>query len=135
MNTAVNTNEFLPQGRQETAVSGLSSVVGEIDEQAVDRILSTSSSMLPALHGYETARMLETLLTNLDGMVYRCRDDQHWTMELISQGCYRLTGYQPDELLMNKSISYETITDPEDRTLVRDTINEALGAQRPFDIE
>jgi len=125
----------LPQGRQETAVSGLSSVVGEIDEQAVDRILSTSSSMLPALHGYETARMLETLLTNLDGMVYRCRDDQHWTMELISQGCYRLTGYQPDELLMNKSISYETITDPEDRTLVRDTINEALGAQRPFDIE
>ena len=135
MNTAVNTNEFLPQGRQGTAVSGLSSVVGEIDEQAVDRILSTSSSMLPALHGYETARMLETLLTNLDGMVYRCRDDQHWTMELISQGCYRLTGYQPDELLMNKSISYETITDPEDRTLVRDTINEALGAQRPFDIE
>ena len=135
MNTAVNTNEFLPQGRQETAVSGLSSVVGEIDEQAVDRILSTSSSMLPALHGYETARMLETLLANLDGMVYRCRDDQHWTMELISQGCYRLTGYQPDELLMNKSISYETITDPEDRTLVRDTINEALGAQRPFDIE
>ena len=135
MNTAVNTNEFLPQGRQGTAVSGLSSVVGEIDEQAVDRILSTSSSMLPALHGYETARMLETLLANLDGMVYRCRDDQHWTMELISQGCYRLTGYQPDELLMNKSISYETITDPEDRTLVRDTINEALGAQRPFDIE
>jgi diguanylate cyclase (GGDEF)-like protein/PAS domain S-box-containing protein len=135
MNTAVNTYEFLPQGRQETAVSGLSSLVGEIDEQAVDRILSTSSSMLPALHGYETARMLETLLTNLDGMVYRCRDDQHWTMELISQGCYRLTGYQPDELLMNKSISYETITDPEDRTLVRDTINEALGAQRPFDIE
>ena len=135
MNTAVNTNEFLPQGRQGTAVSGLSSVVEEIDEQAVDRILSTSSSMLPALHGYETARMLETLLANLDGMVYRCRDDQHWTMELISQGCYRLTGYQPDELLMNKSISYETITDPEDRTLVRDTINEALGAQRPFDIE
>ena len=116
-------------------MSELSSVVGEIDEQAVDRILSTSSSMLPALHGYETARMLETLLANLDGMVYRCRDDQHWTMELVSQGCYRLTGYQPDELLMNKSISYETITDSEDRTLVRDTINEALGAQRPFDIE
>ena len=135
MNTAANTNEFLPHGRQETAVSELSSVVGEIDEQAVDRILSTSSSMLPALHGYETARMLETLLANLDGMVYRCRDDQHWTMELVSQGCYRLTGYQPDELLMNKSISYETITDSEDRTLVRDTINEALGAQRPFDIE
>ena len=55
----------------------------------------------------ETGRMLQTLLGNLDGMVYRCRDDEKWTMEFVSEGCVRLTGYDADDLLLNNRVSYE----------------------------
>ena len=55
----------------------------------------------------DTARMLRTLLGNLDGMIYRCRDDAEWTMEFISDGCRRLTGYDADDLLLNNRVSYE----------------------------
>jgi diguanylate cyclase (GGDEF)-like protein/PAS domain S-box-containing protein len=80
-------------------------------------------------------RMLAMLLDNLEGMVYRCRNDADWTMEFVSEGCHRLTGYQSTELLMNSRISYESITHPEDRGYVRQCIQGALLQRSRFDIE
>jgi len=88
-----------------------------------------------AVHGRDTGRMLQTLLSNLDGMVYRCRDDSAWTMEFVSEGCVRVTGYAPQELLLSGRLSYEQITHPEDRQHVRNVIRTALAARRRFDIE
>jgi diguanylate cyclase (GGDEF)-like protein/PAS domain S-box-containing protein len=82
----------------------------------------------------EVARMLKTLLGNIDGMVYRCHDDEPWTMEFVSEGCARVTGYQPFELLFNNLVSYESLTLPEDRARVRTSIQEALQQRRRFDI-
>ena len=80
-------------------------------------------------------RLLETLLANLDGMVYRCRDDEEWTMEFVSEGCLELTGYQPEDLLFNHRISYEDITHPDDREKVRQTIQSCLDGKRRFELE
>ncbi|MGE0115159.1 MAG: response regulator [Steroidobacteraceae bacterium] len=76
-----------------------------------------------------------TLLDNLDGMVYRCRDDGDWTMEYVSDGCLRLTGYQPGDLLFNNRVSYESITHPEDRRRVRAGIHMAIAARRRYELE
>jgi diguanylate cyclase (GGDEF)-like protein/PAS domain S-box-containing protein len=82
----------------------------------------------------EIARMLKTLLGNIDGMVYRCHDDALWTMEFVSEGCVRVTGYQPHELLFNSTVSYESLTLPEDRPRVRALIRSALEQRHRFDI-
>ena len=90
----------------------------------------------PAEHELrEKERMLSTLLGNLEGMVYRCRDDTHWTMEFVSEGCQRLTGYPPEELLFNSRISYEELTYPDDRERVREAVHLALREDRRFDLE
>jgi diguanylate cyclase (GGDEF)-like protein/PAS domain S-box-containing protein len=86
-------------------------------------------------HPHETGRMLQTLLGNLDGMVYRCRDDADWTMEFVSEGCVRVTGYTQDDLLLNGRVSYEEITHPEDRDRVRRTIHQALTARNRFELQ
>jgi diguanylate cyclase (GGDEF)-like protein/PAS domain S-box-containing protein len=83
----------------------------------------------------DSERVLATLLGNLEGMVYRCRDDANWTMEFVSDGCQRVTGYAPAELLLNGRVSYEEITHPEDRARVRTAIHTAIAERRRFDIE
>jgi len=83
----------------------------------------------------EREQMLEMLLAELDGMVYRCRHDAHWTMEFVSDGCLALTGYCPEQLLGNAHISYEDITHPMDRVRVRREIEAALHAGTAFNVE
>src|SRR3954469_20619038 len=81
-------------------------------------------------HVRETARMLRTLIANIDGMVYRCHNDSQWTMEFVSDGCLTVTGYAPEDLLLNNTISYEQLTHPEDRLHVRSSISAALAQGR-----
>jgi diguanylate cyclase (GGDEF)-like protein/PAS domain S-box-containing protein len=83
----------------------------------------------------DAARMFRTLLGNIDGMVYRCLNDGDWTMEFVSDGAARVTGYDPADLLFNQRISYESITLPEDRHKVRSAINAALSDRTRFDVE
>jgi len=91
-----------------------------------------SLSEAPARGAQE--RLLKTLLSQLDGMVYRCRDDEFWTVEFASEGCRALTGYKPEELLFNGGIAYEQVIHPEDRGRVRLAVREAVIAGRRFDI-
>jgi diguanylate cyclase (GGDEF)-like protein/PAS domain S-box-containing protein len=73
----------------------------------------------------DSARMLATLIGNLDGAVFRCRNDEHWTMEFISAGCQRLTGYAPQELIGDRQLCFNELIHPEDQArLNRDNTGE-----------
>jgi diguanylate cyclase (GGDEF)-like protein/PAS domain S-box-containing protein len=108
---------------------------GELDStrKALERREREIELSLQALR--EKDRMLATLMSNLDGMVYRCRTDADCTMEFMSEGCYRLTGYHPTELLLNSGISYNQVIHPDDRQRVRDEIGAALAEKRRFLVE
>jgi diguanylate cyclase (GGDEF)-like protein/PAS domain S-box-containing protein len=57
----------------------------------------------------ETERELNTLISNIHGMVYKCKYDEYWTMLYISEGCLELTGYRPEELLHNAVIDFNSL--------------------------
>ena len=68
-------------------------------------------------------------------MVYHRRLDPDWTMEFVSQGCLRVTGHQPADMLLNKRIAYDDLTLPDDRLWVREAIRCAVAEFRSFDLE
>lgn len=80
----------------------------------------------------ESQRSLATLMSNLPGMVYRCRNDENWTMEFVSEGAYALTGYQPDDLVENKNVIYNKLIFQEDEPVVRAQVKKALQQRQPF---
>ena len=80
----------------------------------------------------ESQRRLTTLMGNLPGMAYRCKNDPNWTMEFISQGCLNLTGYQPEEILGNEKISFSEIIHPDDRQRIWDDIQSKNKQKKHF---
>lgn len=80
----------------------------------------------------ESHRTLTTLMTNLPGMAYRCRNDKDWTMEFISEGCLALTGYTSDDFVRRRGITYGQLIHPEDREPVWNSVQAALRAKQPF---
>jgi PAS domain S-box-containing protein len=84
---------------------------------------------------YYTNRMLKTLISNLPGMVCRFKNNLDWTMEYMSEGCLELTGYSPDELIGNRTISYGQITLAEDNLHVWEQIQKAIKSRGKYQVE
>jgi PAS domain S-box-containing protein len=80
----------------------------------------------------ERQREHETLLMNLPGLAYRCKNDQYFTMEFVSDGCFALTGYEPAELINNKLVPYSDLVFFEDRDRIHNIINLAIKNKESF---
>jgi two-component system cell cycle sensor histidine kinase/response regulator CckA len=83
----------------------------------------------------QSQRMLSTLIDNLQGMAYRCKNDADWTVEFISKNCVDITGYEADELVNNRLISYNQLIIAEDRQSVCDNVQDAVAKKLPFTME
>jgi PAS domain S-box-containing protein len=46
----------------------------------------------------ERERQLSALVDNVPGMVYRCRHERGWPMEIVGDACEEVTGYQAEAL-------------------------------------
>ena len=80
----------------------------------------------------ESNRRFETLVSNLPGMVYRCKYESEWPMLFVSDGCEQLTGYDADALV-DGTVSYgEDIVASGDVDDVWQIVTEAIENGNPF---
>lgn len=80
----------------------------------------------------ESERRISTLLSNLPGVAYRCKNDKSWTMEFVSQGCFEITGYQPEDIIQNKKLSFNDLIVNEFRESIWTEWQKAIVEKRPF---
>lgn len=75
-----------------------------------------------------------SLLDNLPGMAYRCRNEPDWRMQFVSQGSTELSGYSP-EALLNGRPNWGDLIHPEDRKTVWQSVQEALQSGARFEVQ
>ena len=82
----------------------------------------------------DSQHKLLTMIDNVPGMIYRCINDENWTMEFVSEGCKELTGYEVSDLLFNRTTNYAMLIHPDHRQIVWDEIQAAFQKQLPFEL-
>jgi PAS domain S-box-containing protein len=83
----------------------------------------------------ESEEKYRTLIENMPGVVFRCINDENFTMFFVSEEIQRMTGYPASEFIGNSVRSFTSIICEEDRSMVRDSIKRAIEGKRPYDIE
>ena len=83
----------------------------------------------------EGERSKSVLISNLPDMAYRCNYDRDWTMEFVSDGCIKLTGYPPESLVNNKDVSFNALIIPEYREPLWREWERIIAKRLPFKYE
>jgi PAS domain S-box-containing protein len=82
----------------------------------------------------ERERQLNTLVANLPGIAYRCRNDRRWTEEFVGGAVKPMTGWDLEAFSSNQ-VSWADITHPDDREMVWNTVQDALQHRKRFQLE
>ncbi|MCR4416617.1 MAG: PAS domain S-box protein [Ignavibacteria bacterium] len=83
----------------------------------------------------ENVRFLSTLIKNLPGFIFRCRNDRDWTMEYLTPQVEEITGYKPEELIYNRDLSFNDIIQQEYRDLLWEKWQDILAKKAVFQYE
>ena len=83
----------------------------------------------------ENQLTLSNLIGSLPGLVYRCAYDEYYTMEFISEGCFPITGYHPDDFIKNKNISFQDLILPEYRMHIWEKWQKVVAEKIVFEEE
>ncbi|QKG79947.1 PAS domain S-box protein [Tenuifilum thalassicum] len=77
----------------------------------------------------EREQTLSNLVENLPGFIYRCANDKNWTMIYLSPAVKKVTGYEPEELINNQTLSFNDIILPQYRQAIWEKWQIALSTQ------
>jgi PAS domain S-box-containing protein len=90
-------------------------------------------SMMSALADSE--KRFKTLVTNIPGIFYRCRMDEHWTIIFVSNYMKTVTGYPASDFVGNSIRPYVSIIYEYDRQRIKEIVEGAAVSGEPFKLE
>jgi PAS domain S-box-containing protein len=82
----------------------------------------------------ESERRFTTVLSNAHAYVYRCRNEPGYPNEFASDYALALTGYPPEDLMVDGPISFGDLLVREDRKRVWEEVQSALEREERFEL-
>jgi len=134
---------FTGKGNEEIASEAISAGVTEYlqKDEGTDQYAVLANRIERAVSEHRATAALErqedrlsTLISNLPGMVYRCRNEQGWPMTFVSEGAEDLTGHD-SVAIENGEVDWEhDVILPEERERLWEEVQSALDAGEAFEV-
>lgn len=83
----------------------------------------------------ESEERFKTLVANIPGVVYRCKNDADWTMQFISDGIEVLCGYPASDFVQSQKRTFASIVHRKDRQRLWETIQDCIEKDIPYTLE
>ena len=74
----------------------------------------------------ESQRLISTLISNLPGVIYLAEKENSRKMKFLSEGCYELTEFYPNDIIDDKETSFDNLIFEDDREFVQKELNDAV---------
>ncbi len=97
-------NPILTKTGEERIISWRNSVIKK-DNEIIGTLsfgIDITESVYILNQFVDQQRSYKTLIDNLPGIIYRCKNDEHYTMISISDKCFDITGYKAEEFMSQK---------------------------------
>src|SRR3954453_18930675 len=76
-----------------------------------------------------------TVLSRMNGFLYRCRADENYTMLEMTNGIERVFGYPVDEIIGNRARTFTSIMCEDDVPLMDEVVGRALESRTDWTME
>ena len=103
-------------------------------DRLADRVVAAVETYRSRRAMAEQNRRLETLTSNLPGIVYRCANAPGWPMTYVDGECEALVGYPPETIESGEVSWGEEIIHPDDRERVWEVVQRAIEDGGPFEL-
>ena len=80
-------------------------------------------------------KRFKTLVANVPGAIYRCLNDDEYTLKFVDDEILAISGYRAADLLENKSLAFLSTIYSEDRDRVVREVQAAISHKRAYTIE
>ncbi len=94
-----------------------------------NRVVLTTKSQ-PAGTSFDITELVQ----NLPGVAYRCRWNGTWSMEFVSDGCRRVSGYEPSEIVGEGGLRWQELLNPEDFSQIATEITLATVYRKSYQV-
>jgi PAS domain S-box-containing protein len=99
------------------------------------RVADGLSSMLILHDLRESEQRFKSLLTNIPSAVFRCANDEEWTILFVSERIADFLGFRPSDLIEGRSRGGAALIHPDDRNAVRTLVREKLASGQSASVE
>lgn len=82
----------------------------------------------------EREQQYRSLISNMPGVVFRCRVDASWTMLFVSDAITALSGWSADDFIAGR-VHLGDLIHPDDRQRVVETVDDALARAHRYTVE